>query len=80
MEKQVEQLEARYSVVMSYWPLLVPKRYPGLQFSYHTPHEGFDHSKVYGVVAKLIDLTDHKYATALEVTAGGKVIISNHSN
>ncbi|XP_065904584.1 structural maintenance of chromosomes protein 2-like isoform X2 [Dysidea avara] len=58
LEEQVEQLEARY---------------PGLQFSYHTPHEGFDHNKVYGVVAKLVDLTDHKYATALEVTAGGKL-------
>ena len=62
-------------------PLLVTiHRYPGLQFSYHTPHEGFDHNKVYGVVAKLVDLTDHKYATALEVTAGGKVIVDNYGN
>lgn len=44
-----------------------------MQFHYQTPREGFDHGRVNGVVAKLIDMKDHKYATALEITAGGKV-------
>ena len=48
-------------------------RFPGVQFHYHTPRQGFDHSRVNGVVAKLIDMKDPKYATALEITAGGKV-------
>ena len=44
-----------------------------MQFHYQTPREGFDHARVNGVVAKLIDMKDPKYATALEITAGGKV-------
>ena len=47
-------------------------RFPGVQFHYQTPRQAFDHSKVNGVVAKLIDMKDPKYATALEITAGGK--------
>lgn len=45
-----------------------------LSFVYKDPVRGFDRSKVKGVVAKLITaIPDAKYATALEVVAGGKL-------
>lgn len=44
-----------------------------LSFEYEDPVRGFDRSKVKGLVAKLVDIKDSKYATALEVVAGGKL-------
>jgi structural maintenance of chromosome 2 len=44
-----------------------------LRFKYSDPVRGFDRSKVKGLVAKLIEVKDHKNATALEVVAGGKL-------
>lgn len=44
-----------------------------LAFDYEDPVRGFDRSKVKGLVAKLVDVKDSKYATALEVVAGGKL-------
>lgn len=41
-------------------------------FTYQAP-ENFDKSKVKGIVANLFDVKDEKTATALEVTAGGKL-------
>lgn len=48
-------------------------RYPQLCFNYKDPERNFDHSSVKGLVCKLIKLRDASTATALEVTAGGKV-------
>ena len=48
-------------------------RFPQLQFEYRDPEKNFDRSKVYGPVATLIQIKDVKTATALEVSAGGKV-------
>ncbi|KAF6164612.1 hypothetical protein GIB67_032840, partial [Kingdonia uniflora] len=44
-----------------------------VQFTYKDPVKNFDRSKVKGVVAKLIKVKDNSTATALEVTAGGKL-------
>lgn len=40
---------------------------------YTNPSSGFDRSTVKGPVAKLVRMKDKTAATALEVTAGGKV-------
>lgn len=44
-----------------------------LSFNYTDPVRGFDRSKVKGLVAKLIQVKNPTYATALEVVAGGKL-------
>jgi len=44
-----------------------------LNFSYTDPEKNFDRSRVKGMIARLIHVNDLKYATALEVTAGGKL-------
>lgn len=68
-------MEAKYGSILidAHHYVLIVYRIPGVQFHYQTPRQGFDHSRVNGVVAKLIDMKDPKYATALEITAGGKV-------
>ena len=48
-------------------------RFPQVQFDYQNPTPGFDRDKVKGPVAKLVRVKDMATATALEVTAGGKV-------
>ena len=48
-------------------------RFPQLRFEYRDPERNFDRSKVYGPVASLVQVKDVKTATALEVSAGGKV-------
>ena len=48
-------------------------RFPQLQFDYKDPEKNSDRSKVHGLVCKLIKIKDVKMATALEVSAGGKV-------
>uniref|UniRef100_A0A7M5XBT0 SMC hinge domain-containing protein n=2 Tax=Clytia hemisphaerica TaxID=252671 RepID=A0A7M5XBT0_9CNID len=48
-------------------------RFPQLQFEYHDPEPRFDRRKVKGLVANLINIKDVKYATALQVTAGGRI-------
>lgn len=50
-------------------------RFPQLLFEYRDPEKNFDRSKVHGLVCKLVQVKDMKYATALEVAAGGKVRI-----
>jgi len=51
------------------------QRVPSLGFDYDSPYPGFDRSKVKGLVASLISLkpSDHDKATALEITAGGRL-------
>jgi structural maintenance of chromosome 2 len=46
-----------------------------LEFSYTDPSPNFDRSKVKGLVASLVDLSEgsRAYSTALEVSAGGKL-------
>ncbi|XP_047994566.1 structural maintenance of chromosomes protein 2 [Leguminivora glycinivorella] len=43
------------------------------QFQYQAPTRDFDHSKVHGIVARLINVSDPVYCTALETAAGGKL-------
>lgn len=56
-------------------------RYYNLQFNYKDPYDGFDRKNVRGVVAKLFKLKDPKFATALEVVAGGRLynIVVNYA-
>lgn len=51
------------------------QRVPSLGFDYDSPYNGFDRSKVKGLVASLISLkpSDYDKATALEITAGGRL-------
>lgn len=44
-----------------------------LRFEYKDPEKGFDRSRVKGMVAKLVHVTDPRHTTALEVAAGGKL-------
>ena len=50
-------------------------RFPQLQFQYKDPERGFDRRAVHGLVATLITVKDPATATALEVSAGGRVSI-----
>ena len=50
-------------------------RFPQLQFEFTNPEKNFDRRRVHGLVCKLIQVKDTGNATALEVTAGGKVSI-----
>lgn len=52
-------------------------RFPQLQFEYKDPDKGFDRKSVHGLVVRLITVKDPSTATALEVSAGGKVILSS---
>ncbi|XP_042214594.1 structural maintenance of chromosomes protein 2-like [Homarus americanus] len=58
LQEKVEHLESRY---------------PQLCFNYKDPEKNFNHSLVKGLVCKLVKLRDPTTATALEVTAGGKL-------
>lgn len=44
-----------------------------LKFQYRDPERGFDRTRVKGLVAKLVTVSDVSTATALEVVAGGKL-------
>lgn len=44
-----------------------------LEFVYSDPEKGFDRSKVHGLVAELIEVKQPETATALEITAGGRL-------
>ncbi|CAO1635759.1 unnamed protein product [Sympodiomycopsis kandeliae] len=50
-------------------------RLAGIDFSYSDPEANFDRSRVKGLVASLVDLAEdsHKYSTALEICAGGRL-------
>ena len=54
-------------------------RFPQVQFDYQSPGARFDRSKVKGPVIKLVRVKDATTATALEITAGGKVCIAINS-
>lgn len=44
-----------------------------MQFDYKDPERGFDRKSVHGLVVRLVSVKDPSTATALEVSAGGKV-------
>eukprot|EP01083_Nonionella_stella_P026491 72962_1 len=44
-----------------------------VNFDYSAPSRDFDHRSVKGLVAKLIHVKDNKFATALEIAAGGRL-------
>ncbi|KAK7100070.1 structural maintenance of chromosomes protein 2-like [Littorina saxatilis] len=48
-------------------------RFPQLRFDYSDPEKNFDRRRVHGLVCKLVQVKDTRNATALEVTAGGKL-------
>lgn len=48
-------------------------RFPQLRFEYKDPDKAFDRKSVHGLVVRLITVKDPHTATALEVSAGGKV-------
>ena len=52
---------------------IVFDRFPQLRFDYTDPEKNFDRRRVHGLVCKLVQVKDTANATALEVTAGGKV-------
>ncbi|KAM7536776.1 hypothetical protein Aperf_G00000085721 [Anoplocephala perfoliata] len=58
------------------------RQFHQLQFTYTDPEPNFDRRRVFGVVAKLFDLVDQKYAVAIEVAAGGKlynIVVDNET-
>ena len=48
-------------------------RFPQIQFEYNDPSAGFDRRRVRGPVVRLMRVREREAATALEVTAGGRV-------
>uniref|UniRef100_H2YJF7 Structural maintenance of chromosomes protein n=1 Tax=Ciona savignyi TaxID=51511 RepID=H2YJF7_CIOSA len=56
-------------------------KFPNLQFEYRDPESNWDHRRVKGLVADLVDVKDVANATALEVVAGGRlynVVVDTH--
>lgn len=48
-------------------------RFPQIQFEYQDPFANFDRGRVKGPVVRLLRVKEKEAATALEVTAGGRV-------
>ncbi|VUZ41372.1 unnamed protein product, partial [Hymenolepis diminuta] len=72
--RELRQLQARSDEL--------GRQFHQLQFDYTDPEPNFDRRRVFGVVAKLFDLVDPKYATAIEVAAGGKlynIVVDNEA-
>nr|XP_020452789.1 structural maintenance of chromosomes protein 2 [Monopterus albus] len=65
LSREVTKLKETYERFMS--------RFPNLRFDYKDPEKGWDRSRVKGVLANLITVSDTSYATALEVVAGGRL-------
>lgn len=78
-DSKLEELEGEQRVLRKQIMNLQEKvegldnRYPKLCFNYRDPEKNFDRSSVKGLVCKLLKLRDPSTATALEVTAGGKL-------
>ena len=53
----------------------IKSRLGNLDFEYSSPYPNFDRNKVKGLVASLVSLdnTNYNAATALEITAGGRL-------
>ncbi|CAG5941191.1 unnamed protein product [Menidia menidia] len=65
LSREAAQLKATHERLMS--------RFPNLRFDYKDPERGWERSKVKGLLANLITVSDVSYATALEVVAGGRL-------
>ena len=53
--------------------MCVDCRFPQIQFEYNDPSANFDRRRVKGPVVRLMRVREREAATALEVTAGGRV-------
>jgi structural maintenance of chromosome 2 len=73
LEKQKEDLDAIITELQDRFETLTSQLQSRLSFRYSDPVRGFDRTKVKGLVAKLVEVKNQKYSTALEVVAGGKL-------
>jgi structural maintenance of chromosome 2 len=73
LRAKVVNLQASSRSLMDVIERLTTQLQARLNFEYKDPEKGFDRSKVKGLVAKLVTVTDPKNSTALEVAAGGKL-------
>jgi structural maintenance of chromosome 2 len=88
-QKEKELLAARASLSSKVSQLYesrdrIKSRLAGMDFSYSDPEPNFDRSSVKGLIASLVSLDEdkHKYATALEICAGGRlynVVVDNEA-
>lgn len=65
VNREVSRLRETYESLMG--------RFPNLRFDYQDPERGWDRSRVKGLLANLITVSDVSYATGLEVVAGGRL-------
>uniref|UniRef100_A0A674BNC4 Structural maintenance of chromosomes protein 2 n=1 Tax=Salmo trutta TaxID=8032 RepID=A0A674BNC4_SALTR len=65
LNREVTTLRNTYESLMS--------RFPNLRFDYSDPERCWDRSRVKGLLANLITVSDVSYSTGLEVVAGGKL-------
>uniref|UniRef100_I3JQD5 Structural maintenance of chromosomes protein n=1 Tax=Oreochromis niloticus TaxID=8128 RepID=I3JQD5_ORENI len=65
LSREIAKLKETHERLMS--------RFPNLRFDYKDPERGWDRSKVKGLLANLITVSDISYSTALEVVAGGRL-------
>ncbi|XP_045067014.1 structural maintenance of chromosomes protein 2-like [Coregonus clupeaformis] len=65
LNREVTTLRNTYESLMA--------RFPNLRFDYKDPERGWDRSRVKGLLANLITVSDVSYSTGLEVVAGGKL-------
>uniref|UniRef100_A0AAX7VHP5 Structural maintenance of chromosomes protein 2 n=1 Tax=Astatotilapia calliptera TaxID=8154 RepID=A0AAX7VHP5_ASTCA len=65
LSREITKLKETHERLMS--------RFPNLRFDYKDPERGWDRSKVKGLLANLITVSDISYSTALEVVAGGRL-------
>ncbi|GMH85586.1 hypothetical protein TL16_g10275, partial [Triparma laevis f. inornata] len=68
-----QSLENKYGNLREDIETLTAQLAGRLSFNFSDPHKGFDRSKVMGLVARLVNVSQAKHATALEVVAGGKL-------
>ncbi|KAJ8271368.1 hypothetical protein COCON_G00102270 [Conger conger] len=65
LSREVAQLRDTYESLMA--------KFPNLRFEYVDPEKNWDGTRVKGLVANLISVSDVSNATALEVVAGGRL-------
>ena len=73
LETEKTELEHSVSNLEETVEMLNARLQGKLAFNFSDPVKGFDRSKVKGMVAKLVQVKDPRYSTALEVVAGGKL-------
>ena len=73
LRARVSQLQASTSTLRDDVDRITTQLEARLNFDYKDPERGFDRSKVKGLVAQLVKVTNSLNATALEVAAGTKL-------